>query len=1508
MKKFLRSLAFWAMTLAGGLYGANAHAAGLPPAIPAEDPGGGNYKVNLILDASQISSNQPSSTEGADYGLLIDNNTATFWSSNWNDTGRGDLGYHYLQFDFDEPLDETVMFTYTMRQDATNFNTPTEFAILGSTDGNTYEEIRAFTVTDDNLPDALSSTPYTTLLSGTGGMTSLRMEVRNSSGGTFENYHYFALSEVQVQKLQDVSYTVELDASIPLVSNPEYVTVGNLASGSAADLLDGSAATAVTVNGGAAGESYISAFRPAGFTSNVYICWTDASADSKITAVDVYVSDNGKEWTSAGSYTPQAESTTGMQCVLAKLGGKHNNVKFVPAGGNAFSISEFAVYQAIEILDLPLEDLVNSLPLGVDDYDYGTDPGFVGNQQAYENFYNTYSDALIALSSGSASEEEMAELSRKLQRYKAQAEASIVVPEPGKHYYIRSAYAPFAEKMKPIGLYAPRSGNYVGWHIAQKNIGDVWMFEPQPSGNYAIKSAATGTYINHTDVVDQNESPVGLTSNVETAQVLTNITYTGQFNIRAEVAKNVYNCTQHSSGEADEGPLATWTDKSLNGEGAWYIMEVPEEEWKLIEATQNKDRFTAVVNSFVDDYDVGPDPGQYSKELYDIAKAEYDKAKAMLEDGNTYTEEQYAAAYTTLKTAVDNLNNGQLEVETGYYAITDKKWNDAKGENVRTTAAWYAVEGNDYVNTTVWEIGNPDYIWYVEKLPGGNYTIQNVTDGRYVTNTDLIASGAAIKLATSTANVQQVITLDKSKGRVEISNTGASGFIYHNARGIAITEPVYLVAASTHETWYMHRFTEQEKDSIIEAYPQTLRNDTLRELVAEVNSRVNQAYIYDFDLSSPIVSDASQFYSNNKSTEGTYAALIDNNFDTHFITAYNASSETSENAYHYLRVDAGEGKVLPDKFGMHWRTRGSVWNNLYRPTSVVYSVSDDAVTWTEVGRESNPGAGFPVVAEQPEYTSLHAISPGRGYRYFKLTVLATNTGDSYNGYPWFTFSEFNLYPALGINPESPAYDSEIAPALEALEPVLAASQAKLETNDATSEDIKKLRDAYTELLLVWKDTTDLYNVYVEATNYYKGVTPGNEGDMFTFPDEKISAFEDALYAVEAERPFTEINQRKVAELDTLLTNAFADLRRSMYSPDPDTWYMISSADETQNDNAGNAIAGQYTWMGGLSSVDGLGCGGTYEEKIIDSRAAWKFEPAGEQGQYKIICCGSGWPMDKGNIFAVEPLGDGQVALKTVYNGQYYSIVPASLPGVPFMTMTPQLSGPGSWRVEEAPMEFTQHTAFNRGRVAGYVLPYSTFEMPGGVDGEAVGTYEICGYQTSEDGSEVTAINLAEYSKETIEAGTPFVMVIEPGEKYDEEVEVMVDLKADIFGPVTQELKPANGMFGTFTLLSLPEGMIYLTEDSAVVEPEGFGLSPQRAYIDVNKIEQVPDVEVAYVVYVSGKAGLNVGIHDVVLDASKPVNVYTIDGVLLRKDVMPTEATKGLAKGIYIVGKEKVLVR
>ena len=38
-----------------------------------------------------------------------------------------------------------------------------------------------------------------------------------------------------------------------------------------------------------------------------------------------------------------------------------------------------------------------------------------------------------------------------------------------------------------------------------------------------------------------------------------------------------------------------------------------------------------------------------------------------------------------------------------------------------------------------------------------------------------------------------------------------------------------------------------------------------------------------------------------------------------------------------------------------------------------------------------------------------------------------------------------------------------------------------------------------------------------------------------------------------------------------------------------------------------------------------------------------------------------------------------------------------------------------------------------------------------------------------------------------------------------------------------------------------------------------------------------------------------------------VNVYTIDGALLRSNVPSDEATDQLGRGIYIVGEEKVLV-
>lgn len=60
-------------------------------------------------------------------------------------------------------------------------------------------------------------------------------------------------------------------------------------------------------------------------------------------------------------------------------------------------------------------------------------------------------------------------------------------------------------------------------------------------------------------------------------------------------------------------------------------------------------------------------------------------------------------------------------------------------------------------------------------------------------------------------------------------------------------------------------------------------------------------------------------------------------------------------------------------------------------------------------------------------------------------------------------------------------------------------------------------------------------------------------------------------------------------------------------------------------------------------------------------------------------------------------------------------------------------------------------------------------------------------------------------------------------------------------------------------------------------------------------------------YVAVKAIPPVGISKVSALKNELVNVYSITGVMIRRSVKVSEATKGLEKGIYIVGNKKVLV-
>ena len=105
---------------------------------------------------------------------------------------------------------------------------------------------------------------------------------------------------------------------------------------------------------------------------------------------------------------------------------------------------------------------------------------------------------------------------------------------------------------------------------------------------------------------------------------------------------------------------------------------------------------------------------------------------------------------------------------------------------------------------------------------------------------------------------------------------------------------------------------------------------------------------------------------------------------------------------------------------------------------------------------------------------------------------------------------------------------------------------------------------------------------------------------------------------------------------------------------------------------------------------------------------------------------------------------------------------------------------------------------------------------------------------------------------------------------------------------------------------------YFLEDSVVDEPANTTIGYQRAvlipWLVENLADSDPNISVDKIVYVKGNGMLN-GINETVIEDPKEiVDVYSIDGVLLRRNVARINATNGLAKGIYIVGKQKVLVK
>ncbi len=172
-----------------------------------------------------------------------------------------------------------------------------------------------------------------------------------------------------------------------------------------------------------------------------------------------------------------------------------------------------------------------------------------------------------------------------------------------------------------------------------------------------------------------------------------------------------------------------------------------------------------------------------------------------------------------------------------------------------------------------------------------------------------------------------------------------------------------------------------------------------------------EALPYAIQKAYGLVTDAAKYTSNalqQNPAEGSYANLLDNNYQSYFHTSWSAVI----GADHYLQAEVSE--EVKD-FSFYFKKRHDTNNN--RPTEIEILGSSDGSVFTTIETISE---GLPTDGSQIDYFS--GTISAKNIKYIRFVVKSTNSGDLDNkysqenpkpeGHPFFHFSEFYTLPAI----------------------------------------------------------------------------------------------------------------------------------------------------------------------------------------------------------------------------------------------------------------------------------------------------------------------------------------------------------------------------------------------------------------------------------------------------------------------------------------------------------------
>lgn len=611
-----------------------------------------------------------------------------------------------------------------------------------------------------------------------------------------------------------------------------------------------------------------------------------------------------------------------------------------------------------------------------------------------------------------------------------------------------------------------------------------------------------------------------------------------------------------------------------------------------------------------------------------------------------------------------------------------------------------------------------------------------------------------------------------------------------------------------------------------------------------------------------------------------------------------------------------------------------------------------AVTYTDVDEKGHKAEGQTKTI--PDAVGVAAMHLDGSYAYIKLAATKTlfNASNPQTNRGYFAIAKLNIWEAA--EPVVKSYTPELQDVQNTNEAVITELQTQVEAagkqvadSSATDAQIASLQAALDAFNNNYPDPSRVTTALAEASSVYNAASSKNLiGDKLAqYPTTVAEKLANVI------TKYQSFNSVKLADINAAVNEinaAVAEFKASIKLPEAGKFYTLRSASKKYEDGSNGvsyrgiiysanndattevtntATSVRYYRMDNASTIkDSASFADADFTKLQDTisiaedaRLVWKAE-ASANGQitFRNLATGMYLTGANGKIYqSIEatPINVEGIAPETFRfnagkneNGvtMYMNTRAVSNTIVTWNDTTDQNS---NFFIEEVAKDKIAKQSFYLANVKegqfyagtfavdiaatdGYITPYKVIGVNG--DKLVLGTYD-----------------------DVVEAGTPFIYSVDmvittasgvPTTLGFTQVVTANDLTE---GNYTYETKNVNGLQGVLTeAVKIPAGKAYINNSGAVaVAPEaGADIAANGAYFngDASTTSEEGDETL--------ELGKQVGNALTGIDATKvivlpaKVDVYSIDGKLLRQGVKSSNAAKNLPAGVYVIGGQKVLVK